>query len=373
MLATSKRSGGRVEPQLRPRNSLGLLAGLLAGTQRTLPARQTMSWNGADPFASSNPTSSSTSRGGFHNSSSNWVPRGGFQGERGRGRGRGAGRGGAGRGAGGPGVKRHTNLSWRRPVDDEADAQDGQDEEAGQDGTMADATSAFAAFGAGGGGFGGFGAAPAASSAFGTTEPQSTTFSTAASAFGPAASAFGSAFPSASTSSAFPSTFPNAPAQPLPQSAPLFRQESQQSEGAAAAQDEIDKGKQRANGQISTLEVLGEDSEARRKRFESTLPNNRYLEVRSAKLYLSKTSTHAVRLSQLKPLREEQRLKAIKAGLIPDPSKPMRLDQATDFEGTCEEMCPEWEREEREYQNNVDPLERVSGSSISAKRTALMI
>jgi len=61
----------------------------------------------------------------------------------------------------------------------------------------------------------------------------------------------------------------------------------------------------------------------------------------------------------LKPLREEQRLKAIKQGLIPDPSKPMRLDQATDFEGTCEEMCPEWEREEREYQNNVDPLERV--------------
>ena len=37
----------------------------------------------------------------------------------------------------------------------------------------------------------------------------------------------------------------------------------------------------------------------------------------------------------------------------------MRLDEATDFEGTCEEMCPEWEREEREYQNNVDPLERV--------------
>lgn len=37
----------------------------------------------------------------------------------------------------------------------------------------------------------------------------------------------------------------------------------------------------------------------------------------------------------------------------------MRLDQATDFEGTCQDMCPEWEREEREYQNNVDPLERV--------------
>lgn len=41
----------------------------------------------------------------------------------------------------------------------------------------------------------------------------------------------------------------------------------------------------------------------------------------------------------------------------------MRLDQATDFLGTCEEMCPEWEREEREYQNNVDLLERVRSSS----------
>jgi hypothetical protein len=33
-------------------------------------------------------------------------------------------------------------------------------------------------------------------------------------------------------------------------------------------------------GQISTLPVLGEDSDARKKRFESSLPDNRYLEVR---------------------------------------------------------------------------------------------
>ncbi|KAJ8292731.1 SAC3 family protein 1 [Rhodotorula toruloides] len=306
-----------------------------------------MSWNGPDPFASSsNPTSSSsTSRGGFRTSSSDWVPRGGFQGERGRGRGRGAGRGGAGRGAGGPGVKRHTNLSWRRQPDDDAGAQDGQDgeDETGDGGITAHPSSAFAAFGAGGGGFGGFGAAPTSSGAFGTTESSTSAFGSAPSAFGAAGPTFGSAFPSTSTSTAFPSAFSAAPAQPTPGSVPLFRQESQQSEGASASQDEADKGKQRANGQISTLEVLGEDSEARRKRFESTLPNNRYLE--------------------LKPLREEQRLKAIKAGLIPDPSKPMRLDQATDFEGTCEEMCPEWEREEREYQNNVDPLERYPGTT----------
>ena len=34
------------------------------------------------------------------------------------------------------------------------------------------------------------------------------------------------------------------------------------------------------SNQISTLEVLGEDSESRRKRFESTLSHNRYQEVR---------------------------------------------------------------------------------------------
>lgn len=38
------------------------------------------------------------------------------------------------------------------------------------------------------------------------------------------------------------------------------------------------------SNQISTLEVLGEDSESRRKRFESTLTHNRYLEVRSCEL-----------------------------------------------------------------------------------------
>lgn len=35
------------------------------------------------------------------------------------------------------------------------------------------------------------------------------------------------------------------------------------------------------SNQISTLEVLGEDSDSRKKRFESTLANNRYLEVSS--------------------------------------------------------------------------------------------
>lgn len=65
---------------------------------------------------------------------------------------------------------------------------------------------------------------------------------------------------------------------------------------------------------------------------------------------------------QLKPLRELQRVADIKNGFIPDPLKPMRLDEATDFVGTCEEMCPEWEREEREYQKSVEIWERVRRS-----------
>ena len=48
----------------------------------------------------------------------------------------------------------------------------------------------------------------------------------------------------------------------------------------------------------------------------------------------------------------------------------MRLDEATNFVGTCQEMCPEWEREEREYQNNVDPLERVSAARYPASLIA---
>lgn len=67
---------------------------------------------------------------------------------------------------------------------------------------------------------------------------------------------------------------------------------------------------------------------------------------------------------QLKPLREAQRISDIQRGLIPDPLKAMRLDEATDFVGTCQEMCPEWEREEREYQKSVDLWERVKHSAL---------
>ncbi|MBZ6370662.1 MAG: hypothetical protein LBE44_01840 [Microbacterium hominis] len=69
---------------------------------------------------------------------------------------------------------------------------------------------------------------------------------------------------------------------------PLFRAASSEAQddggddGAASLGEEAAAAapKKRNPAQISTLEVLGEDSDARKKRFEATLPNNRYLEVR---------------------------------------------------------------------------------------------
>lgn len=65
---------------------------------------------------------------------------------------------------------------------------------------------------------------------------------------------------------------------------------------------------------------------------------------------------------QLKPHRDAERVRAVNLGLIPDPLKPRRLDEALPFFGTCTQMCPEFERHEREYQNNTDRWERVSSA-----------
>lgn len=127
------------------------------------------------------------------------------------------------------------------------------------------APSAFPAFGSAPSAFGtpaftggsSGGALSGGASVFGGAAPK-TAFS--GSAFGAASTAFsGSAFGAVSNPSAFSST----PA-PAPSSAA-----------------EAPPSKPTPN-QISTLEVLGEDSESRKKRFESSLANNRYLEVSSS-------------------------------------------------------------------------------------------
>ncbi|PLW16339.1 hypothetical protein PCANC_21158 [Puccinia coronata f. sp. avenae] len=68
------------------------------------------------------------------------------------------------------------------------------------------------------------------------------------------------------------------------------------------------------------------------------------------------------RFLELKPHREAERSNAVSQGLIPDPLKPRRLDEALPFLGTCRDMCPEFERHEREYQNNSDRWERYPGT-----------
>ncbi|EPY51251.1 nuclear export factor Sac3 [Schizosaccharomyces cryophilus OY26] len=77
--------------------------------------------------------------------------------------------------------------------------------------------------------------------------------------------------------------------------------------------------------------------ETRQKRFTSSLQGNRFEELRR--------------------LRDKEREDAIQKGLIDDPSKPRQLDEAVTFVGTCPDMCPEYEREQREYQNNLERWE----------------
>ncbi|KAL8292396.1 hypothetical protein RQP46_001008 [Phenoliferia psychrophenolica] len=107
--------------------------------------------------------------------------------------------------------------------------------------------------------------------------------------------------------------------------------------------EEADEDELEGEGEAAAFESHGESAESRRHRFESSKVDNRFLE--------------------LKPLRELERELAIKQGLLPDPDKQVRLEEAIAFVGTCEELCPEFERHEREYQNNVDLLERYPGTN----------
>lgn len=100
-------------------------------------------------------------------------------------------------------------------------------------------------------------------------------------------------------------------------------------------------------------------------------PENRFLEVslqhHSTRYDVSLTAF--IPALKLKPHRDAERLRAVKLGLIPDPLKPRRLDEALPFLGTCTEMCPEFELHEREFQNNSDRWERVSSTYITLPST----
>ncbi|KAF9346424.1 hypothetical protein BGX26_002077, partial [Mortierella sp. AD094] len=62
---------------------------------------------------------------------------------------------------------------------------------------------------------------------------------------------------------------------------------------------------------------------------------------------------------ELKVKRVKEREDAIRRGAIPDPEKRGRLEDAITFVGTCKDMCPEFERHEREYQQNVEKFEKI--------------
>ena len=62
---------------------------------------------------------------------------------------------------------------------------------------------------------------------------------------------------------------------------------------------------------------------------------------------------------QLVKAREEERARAIREGKMDDPTKPKRLEEAITMVGTCQDMCPEFERYRRERENNLYKWECV--------------
>ncbi|TVY32856.1 SAC3 family protein, partial [Lachnellula subtilissima] len=62
-----------------------------------------------------------------------------------------------------------------------------------------------------------------------------------------------------------------------------------------------------------------------------------------------------------KEYRNKVRACLIRAGLFDDPDKPKKLSEAIDFNGICEDMCPDFEKANRIYERNVMGAETVVG------------
>ncbi|KAI8999386.1 SAC3/GANP/Nin1/mts3/eIF-3 p25 family-domain-containing protein [Gaertneriomyces semiglobifer] len=82
--------------------------------------------------------------------------------------------------------------------------------------------------------------------------------------------------------------------------------------------------------------------QSRADRFASNPSNNRYME--------------------LKAKRPGLMAKYIAEGKMDDPNKKYRLEDARDFVGECMDMCPEFERHEREYQKGLMEFEKIEGT-----------
>ena len=57
--------------------------------------------------------------------------------------------------------------------------------------------------------------------------------------------------------------------------------------------------------------------------------------------------------------RVGERQNAIKNGLVADPNKRTTLANAIRVIGTCQDMCPEFERIQRIRENDIDRAEKV--------------
>ncbi|KND03783.1 uncharacterized protein SPPG_01240 [Spizellomyces punctatus DAOM BR117] len=68
------------------------------------------------------------------------------------------------------------------------------------------------------------------------------------------------------------------------------------------------------------------------------------------------------RYMEMKKLRPALMKKYIAEGKMDDPNKKYRLEDARDFVGECEDMCPEYERHEREYQKGLMEFEKIPGT-----------
>ncbi|KAH7321657.1 SAC3/GANP/Nin1/mts3/eIF-3 p25 family-domain-containing protein [Rhexocercosporidium sp. MPI-PUGE-AT-0058] len=77
-------------------------------------------------------------------------------------------------------------------------------------------------------------------------------------------------------------------------------------------------------------------------------------------------------LQNYKAYQDKVRNSLMKAGLIDDPDKPKNLKDAIDFKGTCEEMCPEFEKIERLVESRVDVSEKGVQSDGTPTRHAVM-
>ncbi|KAN0060798.1 actin cytoskeleton and mitosis protein [Thecaphora frezii] len=97
-----------------------------------------------------------------------------------------------------------------------------------------------------------------------------------------------------------------------------------------------------------------DEDEERKKRFEDApKSSNRFLEMKGQ--------------------REALRASYIASGILPDPNKPTDLALAIKLTGTCQDMCPEFEREEREFQKELDRFEVYPGTSRVDPKLAVKI